>query len=140
LAECCINQNRKDHHIVTRLFCSPSWCEIKKRISANDKYKSVSLTSELVELLAVANNHLSPALNYDFASKCLKFAEILVNIQIQNNGPEPIISPPAGAGNSAPSSATSSPTKTPSTSRLDFNSQSKRFAIFCKKKLKKISF
>lgn len=113
LAECCINQQRKDEEIVSRLYSSPPWIHAKKVIIQTTEFPAVHLEKTVVKATGVKS--VVPTITLDFATFCLKCAEkLLANSTIEKgNGStesqNPSSNPPSGS--SSPSKYTSSPSR-----------------------------
>jgi len=101
LAECCLNQTRKDENLVSKLYSNPPWIHAKKVVQTDLTYAPIVLDNSIAKRLET-NKTLNPKLNLDFAVICLKCAEKLV---AKSN-----FSSTSEVSNSSTSS-TSSPTK-----------------------------
>ena len=105
LAECCLNQTRKDEGLVSKLYSNPPWINAKKVVQSDLTYPSIPLDNSVAKQLEI-NNVLNPTLNLDFAVACLKCAEKLLakssinSTEASNN-----------SATSNPPSGTSSPAK-----------------------------
>lgn len=115
LAECCINQLRKDEEIVSRLYSNPPWIHAKKVIIHTTEFPPVHLEKTVAKATGVKS--VVPAITLDFATFCLKCAEKLLashsttdkSYSSSTETPNPSSNPPSGS--SSPSKYTSSPSR-----------------------------
>ena len=104
LAECCINQTRKDEGLVSKLYSNPPWIHAKKVVQSDLTYPSISLDNLVAKELEL-NNTLKPTLNLDFAVICLKCAEkLLAKSSTNSSTPDASSNPPSGTSSPAKNS------------------------------------
>jgi len=77
LAECCLNQSRKDENLVSKLYSNPPWIHAKKVVQSDLTYSPIVLDNSVAKKLET-NKTLNPKLNLEFAVICLKCAEKLI--------------------------------------------------------------
>lgn len=104
LAECCINQVRKDEQLVGKLYGNPEWVHTKKVFRQNHKYKPIIIYDPNTEK-TIGISKCQPSLTLDFAFNCLENAELLMS----KNKRDPMTS--GGVISESSNSVTSSPTK-----------------------------
>ena len=96
LAECCINQQRKDEKIVEKLYAGPEWVHTKKVLVKDQKYKTLQIFDPTTEKL-LGCSQCQPSLTLEFAFLCLENAEKLMSLKLDSNSESPNLPTPGAS-------------------------------------------